>query len=60
VLYLVEGRFEIGTPAEVMTSQTLSALYRTQVDVIRVRDQIVVVGAAEACPHHIDDPAEQA
>jgi zinc/manganese transport system ATP-binding protein len=59
VLYLVDGRFEIGTPAEVMTSETLSALYRTQVDVIRVRDQIVVVGAADTCAHHVEDPVEQ-
>jgi zinc/manganese transport system ATP-binding protein len=63
VLYLVDGRFEIGTPDEVMTSQTLSRLYRTQVDVVRVRGQIVVVGAAERgdCEHahHVDDPAEQ-
>ena len=53
VLYLVDGRFMIGTPAEVMTTETLSALYRTRVDVVRVRDQIVVVGAAEAgdCEH---------
>ena len=58
VLYLVDGRFMIGTPDEVMTSQTLSALYRTRVDVLRVRDQIVVVGAADAgdCehPHHVE------
>jgi zinc/manganese transport system ATP-binding protein len=63
VLYLVDGRFEIGTPDEVMTSETLSRLYRTQVDVVRVREQIVVVGAAERgeCEHahHVDDPAEQ-
>lgn len=53
VLYLVDGRFMIGTPAEVMTSETLSTLYRTRVDVVRVRDQIVVVGAADAgdCEH---------
>jgi zinc/manganese transport system ATP-binding protein len=53
VLYLVDGRFMIGTPAEVMTSRTLSALYRTEVDVLRVRDQIVVVGATGTgdCEH---------
>src|SRR5688500_13716957 len=45
VLYLVEGRFRIGTPAEVMTSRTLTELYRTNVEVVRVRDQIHVVGA---------------
>ena len=33
VLYLVDGRFRIGTPDEVMTSEVLSELYRTDVDV---------------------------
>ena len=45
VLYLVEGRFRIGTPDEVMTSESLSELYRTDVDVLRVRGRLVVVGA---------------
>ncbi|MEV0680840.1 metal ABC transporter ATP-binding protein [Actinosynnema sp. NPDC050436] len=58
VLYLVDGRFRIGTPAEVMTSATLSELYRTNVEVVRVRDQIHVVGAQHVCedgPHHVAD-----
>ncbi len=45
VLYLVDGRFRIGTTDEVMTSATLSTLYRTDVDVLRVRGRLVVVGA---------------
>jgi zinc/manganese transport system ATP-binding protein len=57
VLYLVDGRFRIGTPDEVMTSEVLSELYRTQIDVLRVRDQIIVVGAQGAVesdqPHHL-------
>jgi zinc/manganese transport system ATP-binding protein len=57
VLYLVDGRFRIGTPDEVMTSETLSELYQTQIDVVRVRDQIIVVGAHGAVesdqPHHL-------
>ena len=44
VLYLVDGRFEIGTVEQVMTSQTLSALYRADIEVVRVRDGYVVVG----------------
>jgi zinc/manganese transport system ATP-binding protein len=52
VLYLVDGQFRIGTPDEVMTSQTLSALYRTDVEVLRVRGRLVVVGAEEAGHHH--------
>ena len=45
VLYLVNGQFRIGTTDEVMTSATLSTLYRTDVDVVRVRGRLVVVGA---------------
>ena len=57
VLYLVDGRFRIGPPDEVMTSAVLSALYGTQVDVLRVRDRLVVVGAdgADAAHCHGDD-----
>jgi zinc/manganese transport system ATP-binding protein len=57
VLYLVDGRFRIGPPAEVMTSEVLSALYRTEVDVLRVRGRLVVVGAdtADSAHCHGDD-----
>lgn len=44
VLHLVDGRFRVGPPAEVLTSEVLSALYRTRVDVLRVRGRLVVVG----------------
>jgi zinc/manganese transport system ATP-binding protein len=67
VLYLVDGRFRIGTAAEVMTSAVLSELYRTEVEVLRVRDRLVVVGTGDAidalggagelstdCAHHED------
>jgi zinc/manganese transport system ATP-binding protein len=56
VLYMVDGRFRIGTAADVMTSDTLSELYGTPVEVLRVRGQIHVVGAqsglCEDHPHH--------
>jgi zinc/manganese transport system ATP-binding protein len=48
VLYLVDGRFRIGTVEEVMTSETLSQLYRADIEVVKVRDRYVVVG------EHID------
>jgi len=44
VLYLVEGRFRIGTVADVMTSETLSELYRADIQVVKVGDRYVVVG----------------
>ncbi|HEY2205189.1 MAG TPA: ATP-binding cassette domain-containing protein [Pseudonocardia sp.] len=55
VLYLVDGRFRVGTPDEVMTTEVLSELYRTRVDVLRVRDRIVVVGA-EGDGRHCEHP----
>ena len=45
----MDGRFRVGTPDEVMTSETLSHLYRTDVDVLRVRGRLVVVGADAHC-----------
>ncbi len=44
VLYLVDGQFRIGTVGQVMTSETLSALYRADIQVVKVRDRLVVVG----------------
>ncbi|WP_369135094.1 metal ABC transporter ATP-binding protein [Modestobacter sp. I12A-02662] len=55
VLYIAGGRHRVGTPAEVLTSATLSELYRTPVDVLDVRGRIVVVGTQEepgGCEHH--------
>jgi zinc/manganese transport system ATP-binding protein len=59
VLYLARGGFRIGTPDEVLTSESLSRLYGTQVDVIRVRDRITVVGVPDEAarpPHHPEPP----
>ena len=50
VLYLVGGRWSIGTPAEVLTSEVLSDLYATEVDVLNVRGRIIVVGSDETGP----------
>jgi zinc/manganese transport system ATP-binding protein len=47
VLYLAPGSWAIGTPDEVLTSETLSSLYGTDVDVLRVRGRIVVVGTPD-------------
>ncbi|GGK59976.1 metal ABC transporter ATP-binding protein [Nocardia camponoti] len=47
ILYLVDGAFRIGTPDEVMTSETLSELYGTEVEVLRVRGRLVVVGTGD-------------
>jgi zinc/manganese transport system ATP-binding protein len=59
ILYLVRGKWAIGTPAEILTSERLSALYGIEVDVIKVRDRYLVVSAEDelptepgAHPHH--------
>jgi zinc/manganese transport system ATP-binding protein len=57
VLYLVNGRFRIGPPEEVMTSEVLSELYRTQVNVLRVRGRLVVVGAEDQGEHCHEESA---
>ena len=56
VLYLAPGTWAIGAPDEVLTSETLSRLYGTEVDVLRVRDRIVVVGTPDDTHvHHVDE-----
>ncbi|MFG1688754.1 metal ABC transporter ATP-binding protein [Nonomuraea sp. NPDC049269] len=56
VLYLAEGRFRIGPPEQVMTSAVLSELYGSPVEVIRARDQFVVVGAPGSYDHGGEAP----
>ncbi|WP_181772160.1 metal ABC transporter ATP-binding protein [Amycolatopsis pittospori] len=61
VLYLVNGQFRVGKPDEVMNSETLSELYGTRIEVLKVGGQIHVAGAQSALcedePHHIDEQA---
>jgi zinc/manganese transport system ATP-binding protein len=55
VIYLADGGAVCGTPAEVITSPTLSALYKTSIEVLRTSDgRLVVVGQPEAPSHHAD------
>jgi zinc/manganese transport system ATP-binding protein len=56
VLYLAPGRWAIGAPDEVMTTETLSRLYGTDVDVLRVRGRVVVVGTPDdQHVHHVGE-----
>jgi zinc/manganese transport system ATP-binding protein len=50
VLYLAGGTWAIGSVDEVMSTETLSRLYGTEVDVLRVRGRVVVVGVPDE--HH--------
>ncbi len=53
VLYIGQGQTAIGTPEEVMTSETLSHLYDSPIDVLHTRDgRIVVVGQPEEVTYH--------
>jgi zinc/manganese transport system ATP-binding protein len=56
VLYLAPGSWAIGTPDDVLTSTTLSRLYGTDVDVLRVRGRVVVVGTPDdQHVHHVGE-----
>ena len=41
VLYLVDGRFRIGTVEQVMNTETLSALYDADIQVVKVKNRYV-------------------
>ncbi|HEV3245524.1 MAG TPA: metal ABC transporter ATP-binding protein [Candidatus Paceibacterota bacterium] len=53
VVYAANGRVATGTPEEVLTSETLSSLYNTHVEVLRdSRGRLAIVGAEEGHLHH--------
>ena len=55
VAYLAGGGAVCGPPEEVITSQTLTALYRTPIEVLRASDgRLVVVGEPEPPARHAD------
>ena len=58
VLYLVGGRWRLGSPDEVLTTEALSALYGTRVEVLRVGDRVLVAGGEGDGPehHHLPEP----
>jgi zinc/manganese transport system ATP-binding protein len=55
VVYVAKGNAVVGPPEEVITTQTLSALYGAPVEVLRASDgRLVVVGTPEAPALHTD------
>ncbi|MBT1003091.1 metal ABC transporter ATP-binding protein [Paenarthrobacter sp. DKR-5] len=52
VLYLAGGRFRVGRPEDVMTTEVLSDLYGSRVEVIRANGRLIVVGVPDATTHH--------
>lgn len=59
VLYLAGGKFRVGVPDQVMTSEVLSDLYGTPVDVFRSNGRIVVVGQPDATTHDHSHAGEE-
>ena len=56
VVYFARGRAVTGTPAEVITTETLSALYGVGVEVLKRSDgRLVVVGQPDMPAHHSHD-----
>jgi zinc/manganese transport system ATP-binding protein len=48
VVYVAHGQVAVGTPEEVITTETLTRLYDTQIEVLRTSDgRIIVVGQPE-------------
>jgi zinc/manganese transport system ATP-binding protein len=55
VIYLAQGSAVTGPPGEVITSETLSGLYGTSIEVLSTSDgRLVVVGSPEAPAIHVD------
>ena len=54
VIYIANGKVAIGKPDKVLTSESLSALYGIQVEVLRgSQGQVAVIGTEEN-QHHYD------
>jgi zinc/manganese transport system ATP-binding protein len=56
VVFVVNGRWAAGSPDEVLTSERMSALYRSHVDVVRVHGRILVVGESTEAGFNLDEP----
>ena len=55
VIYLAGGGIAVGSPREVIKSETLTRLYGTPVEVLQTGEgRLVVVGVPEAPAHHTD------
>src|SRR5258708_1792067 len=62
VVFVVNGRWAEGTPDEVLTSERMSDLYGSHVDVVRVHGRVLVVGQSTEAgltlhePHPMPEP----
>ncbi|MDP9266105.1 MAG: metal ABC transporter ATP-binding protein [Chloroflexota bacterium] len=56
VLFVVNGRWAAGSPDQVLTSERMSDLYGSHVDVVRVHGRILVVGESTETGFNLDEP----
>jgi zinc/manganese transport system ATP-binding protein len=56
VLFVVNGRWAAGTPDEVLTSERMSELYGSHVDVLRVHGRILVVSESTGSGFELEEP----
>jgi zinc/manganese transport system ATP-binding protein len=56
VLFVVNGRWAAGTPDEVLTSERMSELYGSHVDVMRVHGRILVVSDSTGSGFELEEP----
>jgi zinc/manganese transport system ATP-binding protein len=56
VIYLANGHVAVGTPRDVMTSESLTHLYGAPIEVLRdSRGRLAVIGAEDSPAHHHGD-----
>jgi zinc/manganese transport system ATP-binding protein len=56
VLFVVNGRWAAGTPDEVLTSERMTELYGSHVDVMRVHGRILVVSDSTGSGFELEEP----
>jgi zinc/manganese transport system ATP-binding protein len=56
VLFVVNGRWAVGAPDEVLTSERMTELYGSHVDVLRVHGRVIVVSDTTGTGFDLDEP----
>jgi len=56
VLFVVNGRWAAGTPDEILTSDRMSDLYGSHVDVLRVHGRVLVVSETSGTGLELEEP----
>ena len=57
IVYLARGTHRVGTPEQVLTAQSLTELYGTEVDVLRSHGKVLIT--AGGWSHHPDETGER-